>query len=133
MSDLDRTQKLTREQINALRLKAFASNSHDDRMAYYKACSGWFQDEDYRELARALPAVQPAPVTVEALEARLNAIAFLARDGACDMKGRRLDEYYDTQMEVTRDPCGAFMAIEAMSDALDDIRRAALAGEKPNE
>jgi hypothetical protein len=70
---------------------------------------------------------------VEALEARLNAIAFLARDGACDMKGRRLDEYYDTQMEVTRDPCGAFMAIESMSEALDAIRRAALAGEKPNE
>jgi hypothetical protein len=63
---------------------------------------------------------------VEALEARLNAIAFLARDGACDMKGRRLDEYYDTQMEVTRDPCGAFMAIEVMSEALDAIRRAAI-------
>jgi len=91
-------------------------------------------------IARCLndvPSAQPAPVTVEeaarveALEARLNAIAFLARDGACDMKGRRLDEYYDTQMEVTRDPCGAFMAIETMSDALDAIRRAALAGDKP--
>ena len=47
------THKPTREQINAMRLKAFASNSHDDRMAYYKACSGWFQDEDFRELERA--------------------------------------------------------------------------------
>ena len=45
--------KPTRDDINAMRLKAFSTNSHDDRMAYYKACSGWFQDEDYRVLARA--------------------------------------------------------------------------------
>jgi hypothetical protein len=94
-------------------------------------------EQEFRDAIASIPAAQPAPVTVEeaarveALEARLNAIAFLARDGACDMKGRRLDEYYDTQMEVTRDPCGAFMAIETMSDALDAIRRAALAGDKP--
>lgn len=45
--------KPNRAEINALRLKAFATNRHEDVMAYYKACSGWFQDEDHRVLARA--------------------------------------------------------------------------------
>jgi len=46
-------RKPTRAEINAMRLKAFRSNLDADKMDYYKACSGWFQDEDFRELDRA--------------------------------------------------------------------------------
>jgi hypothetical protein len=46
-------RKPNREEINAMRIKAFLSNLYADQMDYFKACSGWFQDEDYRELERA--------------------------------------------------------------------------------
>jgi hypothetical protein len=60
----------TREEINAMRLKAFHSNLHDDRMAYYKACSGWFQDECCRELERAdLHRAEVEAAVVRAIEA----------------------------------------------------------------
>ena len=32
------------QEVDRLRLKAFATNAHEDRLAYYKACSGWFQN-----------------------------------------------------------------------------------------
>lgn len=46
---------------------------------------------------------------------------------------RPLDEQYDTQMEVERDPCGAFMAIQTLlaraekAEAERDIARRAFA------
>ena len=45
--------KPTRDEINTMRLRAFKTNHPYDIREYYRACSGWFQDEDYRELDRA--------------------------------------------------------------------------------
>lgn len=37
---------------------------------------------------------------------------------------RPLDEQYDTQMEVSRDPCGAWMAIQSLAAENDRLRSA---------
>ena len=77
-------------EINALRLKAFATNSHDDRMAYYKACSGWFQDEDYRELERADEITALRARLAEVTEERnvQNDLRQIAEDAADDFRAR---------------------------------------------
>lgn len=90
--------KPTRDEINAMRLKAFASNNHADRMDYYKACSGWFQDEDFRELERdaALTALQAErdalQVRAEAAEAALARAYMAGRDDAATVAYRACAE-----------------------------------------
>ncbi|WP_323008972.1 hypothetical protein [Paracoccus sp. (in: a-proteobacteria)] len=52
------------DRIDELRLKAFKTNSPDDRQAYFDATSKWFQDRWYRRLdaERALSPAATEPV-----------------------------------------------------------------------
>lgn len=44
---------MTEEQIDALRLQAFDTNSEADRAAYFEAVNQWFQDRHYRQIAHS--------------------------------------------------------------------------------
>lgn len=45
-----RNGKVTYEEIDALRLKAFMTNGDADRKAYFDGASKWFQDEVFRRM-----------------------------------------------------------------------------------
>lgn len=46
------TTHLPEEEIDRLRLKAFASNDPEDKLAYYKATSLYFQERHERAMNR---------------------------------------------------------------------------------
>lgn len=41
---------MTEEQIDALRLQAFQTNSETDRAVYFDAVNQWFQERHYRQI-----------------------------------------------------------------------------------
>jgi len=49
----DELERLNVKEIDNLRLKAFKTNSEEDREAYFKATSIYFQDHSYRSLILA--------------------------------------------------------------------------------
>lgn len=58
-------RELADEEIDALRIKAFQTNSENDRLAYFEAASRYFQDRHYRDMrSRALIMSELAAKTV---------------------------------------------------------------------